>query len=210
MTVAQTLTQTVEKIAEKSGKAKTATKARVTELIMSGGACTGCVYEKGGASFKISASERFGAGFTSNSLLAMSRLDLLHFSTTNGEYCAGDVIRMGEAIGTKTIDLEWVQVHPTGLVKLDDPDEKNQVPCGRSTSRSWWSHVQRAWQSFLPISWGKRNYVTGEMWGNEPPFRLALNKAASDELDSVLISPTTLSRPHGRRLRFCQQERDLH
>ena len=25
---------------------------------------------------------------------------------------------MGEAIGTTTIDLEWVQVHPTGLVTM--------------------------------------------------------------------------------------------
>ena len=31
---------------------------------------------------------------------------------------------MGEAIGAKTIDLEWVQVHSTGLVKPDDPDAK--------------------------------------------------------------------------------------
>ena len=31
---------------------------------------------------------------------------------------------MGEAIGGKSIDLEWVQVHPTGLAKPDDPDAK--------------------------------------------------------------------------------------
>lgn len=29
-----------------------------------------------------------------------------------------------EAIGAKSIDLEWVQVHPTGLVKPDDADAK--------------------------------------------------------------------------------------
>ena len=29
-----------------------------------------------------------------------------------------------EAIGAKCIDLEWVQVHPTGLVKPDDADAK--------------------------------------------------------------------------------------
>ena len=29
---------------------------------------------------------------------------------------------MGDAIGVKTIDLEWVQTHPTGLVKPDDAD----------------------------------------------------------------------------------------
>ena len=31
---------------------------------------------------------------------------------------------MGEEIGAATIDLEWVQVHPTGLVKPDDADAK--------------------------------------------------------------------------------------
>ena len=30
----------------------------------------------------------------------------------------------GQEIGAKTIDLEWVQVHPTGLVKPDDADAK--------------------------------------------------------------------------------------
>ena len=30
----------------------------------------------------------------------------------------------GQAIGAKSIDLEWVQVHPTGLVKPDDADAK--------------------------------------------------------------------------------------
>ena len=52
MTITYTLIQMVEKIAEKSDKARIITKARVTELIMSGGVCTGCIYEKGEASFK--------------------------------------------------------------------------------------------------------------------------------------------------------------
>ena len=39
-------------------------------------------------------------------------------------YCTGDAIKMDEAIEAKTVDLEWVQVHPTGLVKPDDPDAK--------------------------------------------------------------------------------------
>ena len=29
---------------------------------------------------------------------------------------------------------------------------------------------------------GRRDYVTGEMWKNKPPFRLALNKAAGEEI----------------------------
>ena len=39
----------------------------------------------------------FGADFTSNSLLAQYRPDLLHLPTTNGEHCTGDGIKMGDA-----------------------------------------------------------------------------------------------------------------
>ena len=42
----------VGKIAKKSDKVKLVTKARVKDLIITNGACTGCTYEKGGADFK--------------------------------------------------------------------------------------------------------------------------------------------------------------
>merc|ERR1719321_1278778 len=96
---------------------------------MNDGDVIGCTYEKGGSMFDeqgpvILASGGFGADFTADSLLAKYRPDLLHLPTTNGEHCTGDGIKMGEVVGAKTIDLEWVQVHPTGLVKPDDPDAK--------------------------------------------------------------------------------------
>merc|ERR1719199_2388091 len=128
MTITYALIQMVEKIAELGDVARIITKARVTRLLTnSGGDCIGCIYEKAGVEFKedgpvILASGGFGADFTKDSLLAMYRPDLMHLPTTNGEHCTGDGIKMGEAIGAKTIDLEWVQVHPTGLVKPDDPD----------------------------------------------------------------------------------------
>merc|ERR1719383_79528 len=186
MTITYALIQMVEKIAEKSDKARIITKARVTELIMSDGACTGCVYEKGGASFKefgpvIFASGGFGADFTNNSLLAQYRPDLLHLPTTNGEHCTGDAIKMGEAIGAKTIDLEWVQVHPTGLVKTDDPDAKIKFLAAEAL-RGVGGLVFDAHGNRFANELGRRDYVTGEMWKNKPPFRLALNKAASDEI----------------------------
>ena len=75
--------------------------------------------KKGGACFKeigpfFFASSGFGVDFSQISLLTTCRPDQLHLPTAHGEHCTGDVIKMGEAIGTITIDLEWVQVHPTG------------------------------------------------------------------------------------------------
>merc|ERR1712012_1387998 len=69
MTITYALIQMVEKIAERCDKAAIITKARAHKLLMGGGACTGLVYEKNGASFKefgpvIDASGGFGADFT--------------------------------------------------------------------------------------------------------------------------------------------------
>ena len=46
------LIQIVEKIAEKYDKSRINTKAQVTELIMSGGVCTGCIFGKGEEHFQ--------------------------------------------------------------------------------------------------------------------------------------------------------------
>merc|ERR1712157_710795 len=118
---------------------------------------------------------------SSDSLLAKYRPDLLHLPTTNGEHCTGDGIKMGLAIGAKTIDLEWVQVHPTGLVKPDDPDAKVKFLAAEALRGVGGLVFDKNGQRFAN-ELGRRDYVTGEMWKNKPPFRLCLNKAASDEI----------------------------
>merc|ERR1719443_1938645 len=88
---------------------------------------------------------------------------------------------MGEAVGAKTVDLEWVQVHPTGLVKPDDPDAKVKFLAAEAL-RGVGGLVFDAKGNRFANELGRRDYVTGEMWKNTPPFRLVLNKAASDEI----------------------------
>jgi flavocytochrome c len=187
MTITYAMIQMLEKVAEKNpDKARIVTKARATKLIMNSGVCVGLVYEKGGQDFQehgpvIFASGGFGADFTQDSLLAQYRPDLLHLPTTNGEHCTGDAIKMGEFVGARTIDLEWVQVHPTGLVKPDDPDAKIKFLAAEAL-RGVGGIVLDASGKRFANELGRRDYVTGEMWKNKPPFRLCLNKAASDEI----------------------------
>merc|ERR1711920_801015 len=155
-------------------------------LIIEDGVCTGLVYEKGGTDHTekgpvILCSGGFGADFTQNSLLAMYRPDLLHLPTTNGEHCTGDGIKVSEKYGAKTIDLEWVQVHPTGLVKPDDPDAKVKFLAAEALRGVGGLVLDKDGKRFAN-ELGRRDYVTGEMWKNKPPFRLCLNKAASDEI----------------------------
>merc|ERR1719229_1644726 len=188
MTITYALIQMVEAVAEKSDRARILTKSRAVELKLSadGNACVGLVYEKGGDRYTefgpvILASGGFGADFTSDSLLAKYRPDLMHLPTTNGEHCTGDGIKMGEAIGARTIDLEWVQVHPTGLVKPDDPDAKIKFLAAEAL-RGVGGLVIDANGKRFANELGRRDYVTGEMWKNKGPFRLVLNKAASKEI----------------------------
>merc|ERR1712054_424885 len=187
MTITYALIQMVEKIAEKTDKARIITKAKATTLLTNkAGAVTGVIYEKGGTQFQehgpvIICTGGFGADFTSNSLLAKFRPDLMHLPTTNGEHCTGDGIKMGEAIGAKTIDLEWVQVHPTGLVKPDEPDAKIKFLAAEAL-RGVGGIVLNAEGKRFANELGRRDYVTGEMWKNKPPFRLCLNKAAQEEI----------------------------
>merc|ERR1711988_2079875 len=186
MTITYALMQAFEKIAETSDRAKIINKARVYNLICNNGGIVGCEYEKAGECAKefgpvILTSGGFGADFGNDSLLAKYRPDLLHLPTTNGEHCTGDAIKMGEAVGANSVDLEWVQVHPTGLVKPDDPDAKVKFLAAEAL-RGVGGLVFDATGHRFANELGRRDYVTGEMWKNKPPFRLVLNKAAATEI----------------------------
>merc|ERR1712054_519384 len=187
MTITYALIQMLEKISEKTDRARIITKAEVFDLICNGPAVVGCEYAKGGVQYKefgpvIFASGGFGADFGQDSLLAKYRPDLLHLPTTNGEHCTGDGIKLGEGIGEKSIDLEWVQVHPTGLVKPDDPDAKIKFLAAEALRGVGGLVLDKEGKRFAN-ELGRRDYVTGEMWKNKPPFRLVLNAAAAKEIE---------------------------
>merc|ERR1719215_927640 len=186
MTITYALIQMLEKVAEKTDRARIVTKAEVFKLIQNGRAVVGCEYRKAGQTLKefgpvIFCSGGFGADFGNGSLLAKYRPDLLHLPTTNGEHCTGDAIKIGESVGGKTIDLEWVQVHPTGLVKPSEADAKVKFLAAEALRGVGGIVLDRDGNRFAN-ELGRRDYVTGEMWKNKPPFRLCLNKAASDEI----------------------------
>jgi len=70
---------------------------------------------------------------------------------------------------------------PTGLVKPDDPDAKVKFLAAEAL-RGVGGLVLDANGKRFANELGRRDYVTGEMWKNKPPFRLCLNKKASDEI----------------------------
>ena len=77
--------------------------------------------------------------------------------------------------------VEDPQVHPTDVVKPDDPDAKLKFLVKEVLHGVVW-FVFDAHGNRVANELGGRNCVSGEMWKNEPPFNLALNKATSDDI----------------------------
>ena len=190
MTITFALMQMAERVQEKDpDRCRIINKAHATRLLTDDkGRVIGVEYEKGGKQYKefgpvIVCTGGFGADFTSNSLLAKYRPDLMHLPTTNGEHCTGDGIKMGEAVGAKSIDLEWVQVHPTGLVKPDDADAKIKFLAAEALRGEGGILINSDGKRFCN-ELGRRDYVTGEMWKNKKaPYRLVLNSKAATTIN---------------------------
>jgi flavocytochrome c len=186
MTITYALMERFEKISEESDRARIINNAHVFNLITEGGKVIGCEYFRNNKVYReygpvIMASGGFGADFGDDSLLAKYRPDLLHLPTTNGIHCTGDGIKMGEAIGAKTIDMDSVQVHPTGLVNVKSPEDKVLFLAAEAL-RGVGGILLDANGKRFANELGRRDYVTGEMWKNQGPFRLCLNEAASQEI----------------------------
>ncbi|OSX66546.1 hypothetical protein POSPLADRAFT_1038654 [Postia placenta MAD-698-R-SB12] len=163
-------------------------KARVTKLVRDGEAVVGVEYEHSGKTETaygpvILATGGYAADFTSESLLKKYRPEYYDLPTTNGEHCTGDGHKLALAIGASAVDLEKVQVHPTGLVDPKEPDAKVKFLAAEALRGVGGLLLDNEGQRFVD-ELQHRDYVTGKMWENgKYPIRLVLNGQASKEIE---------------------------
>jgi flavocytochrome c len=196
MTITYALMEALEEIADaEDGRAKIMLKSKVTKLIKDAtGNVLGVEGVNGhGEAFKelgpvIICTGGFGADFGDDSLLVKHRPDLAHLPTTNGDHCTGDGLKMAMAVGADTVDLEWIQVHPTGLVHPDEPDAKVKFLAAEALRGVGGVLLDMDGKRFCN-ELGRRDYVTGMMWknkgftqGSTTGFFLCLNGKASEEI----------------------------
>lgn len=186
--ITYTLMEKLQELAKKTPELVTIRpNCRVTKLIQnSKGEVTGVEYETKGKKFTedgvvVLATGGYGADFSEGSILAKYRPDLLKFSTTNGDHCTGDGHKMSMAIGADCVHMEFVQVHPTGLVHPDDPNSKVKFLAAEALRGVGGIVVNGDGKRFVN-ELATRDYVSGVMLQNKPPFRLILNSASSKEI----------------------------
>ncbi|GAA5978153.1 hypothetical protein JCM21900_004312, partial [Sporobolomyces salmonicolor] len=189
MTITYALMEKLEDLAEaEPGRVKIVKKANVTGLIKDGENVVGVDYDLQGKKHQahgpvILATGGYAADFAQDGLLAKYRPELLPLPTTNGDHCQGDGHKMALAIGASAIDLEKVQVHPTGLVDPNEPDAKVKFLAAEAL-RGVGGLLLDAEGNRFADELGHRDYVTGKMWENNKfPVRLILNGEASKEIE---------------------------
>ena len=95
----------------------------------------------------------------------IQRLRLTPQPTTNGDHCTGDGHKMAMSIGAKGIDMEKVQVHPTGLVDPKEPDAKVKFLAAEALRGVGGLLLDNTGNRFVD-ELQHRDYVTGKMWEN--------------------------------------------
>ncbi|KAF8549028.1 Flavocytochrome c [Imleria badia] len=164
-------------------------KARVSRLLKDeSGSVIGVEFVRNGKTETaygpvILATGGYAADFTSDSLLKKHRPEYYELPTTNGDHCTGDGQKMAMAIGASAVDLEKVQVHPTGLVDPNEPDAKVKFLAAEALRGVGGLLLDKNGDRFVD-ELQHRDYVTGKIWENgKYPIRLVLNGQASREIE---------------------------
>ncbi|KAK2732400.1 hypothetical protein FQN55_004124 [Onygenales sp. PD_40] len=192
MAITYALMQRLEELTESEpNRVQVLKKARVTSVNKEGNNVTGVTYEYNGETHTadgvvVLATGGYAADFTEDSLLKKWRPDTFGLSSTNGVHATGDGQKMLMAIGANGIDMDKVQVHPTGLIDPKDPDSKWKFLAAEALRGEGGLLLNSDGQRFAD-ELGHRDYVSGEMWKEKEkgkwPIRLVLNSKASNVLD---------------------------
>lgn len=188
MAITYALMQRLEELAEKEPqRVQIIKKARVTNLNKDGNKVTGVAYEFGAKPCTadgpvILATGGYAADFTETSLLRKYKPEVYDLPSTNGAHATGDGQKMIMAIGGNGIDMDKVQVHPTGLVDPKDPGSKWKFLAAEALRGEGGILLNASGDRFCD-ELGHRDYVSGEMFKNKFPIRLVLNSKASKVLD---------------------------
>jgi len=192
MAITYALMQRLEELAETEPERVTIIKkARVTGLNKEGNRVTGVTYEHNGETASLDgpvvlATGGYAADFGDTSLLKEHRPDTFGLATTNGTHATGDGQKMVMAIGGNGIDMDKVQVHPTGLVDPKDPGSKWKFLAAEALRGEGGLLLNADGDRFCD-ELGHRDYVSGMMWKEKDkgkfPIRLILNSKASNVLD---------------------------
>eukprot|EP00934_Nitzschia_sp_Nitz4_P005488 Nitzschia sp. Nitz4//scaffold287_size23745//1466//3721//NITZ4_008456-RA/size23745-processed-gene-0.30-mRNA-1//1//CDS//3329545757//5478//frame0 len=111
----------------------------------------------------------FASDRSNGSLLERYRPELMRMPATAGPFSTGDGVRMATSIGANTVDMEKVQLHPTGFVDPSDSDNVNKVLAAELLRGVGGILLNHRGQRFCN-ELGTRSYVTDKMLEHDTEY----------------------------------------
>ncbi|KAF4552596.1 Fumarate reductase-like protein [Elsinoe fawcettii] len=192
MAITYALMQRFEELAENEPeRMQLIKKAEVVRVNKEGNTINGCTYLFNGEENTVEgpvvlATGGYAADFGETSLLKKWRPDTFDLASTNGQHATGDGHKMLMKIGANGIDMDKVQVHPTGLIDPKDPGSKWKFLAAEALRGEGGLLLNSKGERFAD-ELGHRDYVSGRMFDEKKegrwPIRLVLNSKASNVLD---------------------------
>ncbi|KIK57626.1 hypothetical protein GYMLUDRAFT_45787 [Collybiopsis luxurians FD-317 M1] len=177
-------------------RARIMKNSKVVKLLQNGDKVTGVEYETGNSEVTklegsvIIATGGFGADFSPSGLISTHRPDLMALPTVNGDHATGDGHVLVTSLPTHAgivIDMDQIQVHPTGFIDPANPDAKTKFLAAEALRGVGGLLLKKDGTRFVD-EMEKRDIVTAKMWevikDGQGPIRLVMGVQAATELKS--------------------------
>jgi len=170
--------QKAVKAYQKAGKVKILVDTKVTSLITdpdTGRVLGVAVDGKDGqqsllhATNVLLATGGFAADRSAGSYLEYYRPELLNMPATAGAFSTGDGVTLARTLGAGTVDMDKVQIHPTGWVDPKDPDNKSKTLAAELMRGVGGILINDKGQRFCN-ELGNRAYVSNQMLAHDAKF----------------------------------------
>ena len=107
---------------------------------------------------------------TSESLLLKYAPDLAKLPTTNGDWATGDIIKSTSDLGLSLVNMDSVQVHPTGFIEPKVPNHHTKFLAPEAL-RGCGALLLDAEGNRFVNELGRRNYVTDTIFKHGKPYK---------------------------------------
>lgn len=167
----------VKEIAKKEGRVQILSGHKAEKLIYEHGKVVGVEVLRLKDDVRISlqaprtvlATGGFASDRSQGSYLDRHRPELMNMAATAGTFSTGDGIEMATAIGAGLVDMDKVQIHPTGWVNPTDPNNTEKVLAAELMRGVGGVLINHRGERFCN-ELGTRAYVTDKMLGHNPTY----------------------------------------
>ncbi len=140
----------------------------------------------------------FAADRSMGSYLDKYRPELLKMPTTAGAFSTGDGITLATELGAATVDMDKVQVHPTGWVDPADPENTSKVLAAELMRGVGGLLINDAGQRFCNEV-GTRAYVSNKMLEHDPEFAKTGNWSVAAEVPTFSLVLSSSAAEDGKK-----------